>query len=131
MSLPSEFWSQLPLKTDEELYDIVAHQEDYLPEALAAAREEVAKRNLSLERTKQIEAAVQSKKAAAESKANQRLGWPLRILIFVFCAGLSGAILAVYYESKGYKKKASDCWLVMGLSFVVHFLLGGILYLAR
>ena len=43
MSLPRAFWEQLPLKTDAELYDMLAHQDDYQPEALTAAKEELRK----------------------------------------------------------------------------------------
>ena len=43
MTLPKDFWEQLSLKTDSELYDMLSHQEDYLPEALAAAKDELSK----------------------------------------------------------------------------------------
>jgi len=116
MPLPKDFWEQLPLKTDAELYDMLAHREDYLPEALAAAKDELSKRNLAPERVAQLEAGVRTQKAAAESKAQERLGWPMRIFIFIFCAGLFGAVLAVYYDSKGYKQKSTDCWVTLGVN---------------
>jgi DNA-directed RNA polymerase subunit RPC12/RpoP len=47
MSLPQEFWKELLARTDEQLYDALAHPEDYAPEALAAVGEELRKRNLS------------------------------------------------------------------------------------
>ena len=56
MSLPKDFWDQLPQKTDVELYDMLAHQDDFQPEALAAFREEVRKRNLPAEKVEQLEA---------------------------------------------------------------------------
>ena len=131
MTLPKDFWEQLPLKTDAELYDMVAHQEDYLPEALAAAKDEFSKRNLAPERVTQLEAGVQSLNAVADAKAQERLGWPMRIFIFIFCAGLIGAVLAVYYDSKGYKRKASDCWITLGVSIAFHLVAGVFLYLMR
>ena len=131
MSLPKDFWEQLPLKTDAELYDLLAHQNDYLPQAVAAAKSELSKRNLAPERTAQLEAAVQSEHAAAETKAQERLGWPLRLLIFMFCAGMLGALLAVYYESKGYKRKASDCWITLGISAACHLIAGVFLFSRR
>ena len=131
MSLPKEFWEQLPLKTDTELYDIVAHQDDYSPEALTAARDELSKRNLAPERVAQIEATVQSQMAAAETKAQEPLSWPMRIFIFIFCAGIFGAVLAVYYDSNGYKRKASDCWITLGVSVAFHLVAGAILYSTR
>lgn len=131
MSLPKDFFVQLPLKTDGELYDMLAHQDDYLPEALEAAKDELAKRNLAPERVAQLEATVQSQKVAEETKAQERLGWPMRIFIFIFCAGLFGALLAVYYDSKGYKKKASDCWITLGVSAAIHIVAGVLLYSER
>jgi phosphotransferase system glucose/maltose/N-acetylglucosamine-specific IIC component len=128
MSLPNDFGEQLPLKTDAELYDMLAHQDDYLPEALAAAKDELSKRNLAPERVAQIEATVQSQKAAAETKAQERLGWPMRIFLFIFFAGIFGAVLAVYYDSKGYKRKASDCWITLGVSLAFHLVAGAFLY---
>src|SRR5438105_2746145 len=129
MTLPKDFWEQLSLKTDSELYDMLSHQEDYLPEALAAAKDELSKRNLAPERIARLEAGVQSQKAVADAKAQERLGWLMRIFIFLFCAGLLGAVLAVHYDSKGYKRKASDCWITLGVSVAFHLVAGAFLYL--
>lgn len=123
MSLPKDFWEQLPLKTDAELYDVLAHEDDYLPEAVAAARDEMSKRKLAPERVAQLEAAVQSQNAEAETKAQERLSWPMRVLVFVFCAGIFGALLAAYYDNRGYKKKALDCWVTLGVSVAFHIVL--------
>ena len=130
-TLPKEFWEQLPLKTDAELYDILSHKEDYLPEAFAAAQDELSKRNLAPEKTAQLEAGVESQKASTDAKAQERLGWPMRIFIFIFFAGLLGAVLAVYYDTKGYKRKASDCWITMGVSLGFHLVVGVMTYLAE
>ena len=121
MPLPPEFLTQLPTKTDEELYEMLGQADDYLPEAIEAAREELRKRALPAERAANLEAAVQSQKVAVDARSQERLGWPMRILIFLLCAGIAGAILAVYYGSKGYKRKESDCWITMGLSLLAHF----------
>ena len=128
MTLPKDFWGQLPLKTDGELYDMLAHADDYLPEALAAAKDELSKRNLAPAKIVQLEEEIQSEKVAAEAKAEERLGWPTRIFIFLFCAGLFGALLAVYYDNKGFKKKAADCWITLALSIAFHVVLGLVLY---
>jgi len=131
MSLPRAFWEQLPLKTDAELYDMLAHQDDYQPEALTAAKEELRKRKLAPETVAQLETEVQSQKAAAETKVQEPLGWPMRIFIFIFCAGLLGAVLAVYYDSKGYRRKASDCWVTLGFSLAFHVVAGVVFYGSR
>ena len=124
MPLPSDFWEQLARKTDAELYDMLAHQDDYLPEAVAAAKDEMSRRKLAPERVAQLEATVQLQDAAANTKAQERLGWPMRILVFVVCSGILGIVLALYYENRGYKKKASDCWITLGISVAVHVLIG-------
>ena len=131
MTLPKSFWEQLSLKTDAELCDILAHQEDYLPEALAAAKDELSKRNVAPERVAQLEAGVQSQQAAADAKAQERLDWPTRIFIFLFCAGLLGLVLAVYYDGKGYKRKASDCWVTLAVSLAFYSAVGVFLSVFR
>jgi hypothetical protein len=131
MSIPEDFWDQLPSKSDAELYDMLAHEQDYLPEALAAARQQLDKRNLAPQQVAQLEAVVQSQMAAEGAKAEVRLGWPMRILIFFLCAGIAGAILAVYYDSKGYKTKARDCWITLGVSLAVHVVFGALAYSLR
>ena len=131
MSLPREFWEELPQKTDAELYDILSHEEDYLPEALMAAKEELNKRNVAPERIAELETRAESQKKEENAKAEQRLSLPLRVLIFLFCGGIFGALLAFYYSNHGYTKKANDCWVTVGASALCHVLLGGCLYVVR
>jgi hypothetical protein len=67
MSIPDEFYNQLPQRTDEQLYDMLAQSADYLPEALEAARRELRKRRLPPERATQIRTAVPTEGTAAPS----------------------------------------------------------------
>ena len=122
MSLPPEFWENLSKKTDAELYEMLAHSDDYEPDALEAAKEELHKRNLAPDKVARLESVTQSQKTTQETRANEPLGWPLRILIFVLCSGISGAIFAVYYDSKGFKRKAKDCWITLAASLAIHIL---------
>lgn len=41
--------------SDEELYDVLANEADYLPEAIAAAKQEIQNRNLSSEKLAEFE----------------------------------------------------------------------------
>jgi len=109
MTLPNYFWEQLPLKTNAELFDMLAHQADYLPEALTAAREELRQRNLPPESVSQLESKVQAQMEADTARAHERLGWPMRIFLFIFCAVGIGLLAAAYYQSKGNHKKSWDC----------------------
>jgi hypothetical protein len=131
MSLPEEFWDKLHSKSDAELYEILDHDQDYLQEEVEAAKQKINKRNLAPERVAKLEAAVQSQTTAEGAKADERLGWPMRILIFFLCAGIGGAILAVYYDSKGYKTKARDCWITLSVSVAVHVVLWALVYSIR
>jgi uncharacterized membrane protein len=55
----------------------------------------------------------------------------MRIFVFILCAGIFGAVLAVYYDSKGYKKKSSDCWITLVISLAFHLVAGIILGMFR
>src|SRR5262249_13512125 len=70
MPLPKVFSEQLPQKTDLELYEVLRQPNDYLPEAVAAVKEEMRKRNLSSKNLQEVAAAAaQSRKIAAQMEA--------------------------------------------------------------
>src|SRR5689334_2772244 len=131
MTLPNDFRDELPLKSDAELCDMLAHEDDWLPQALTAARQELENRSLGPRRIADLEAAVQSQKTVELAKAEEPLDWPTRIFIFLLCAGIAGAILAAYYDSKGYKTKARECWLTLAASVAVHVVVGALVYAHR
>jgi hypothetical protein len=129
MPLPPDFQKQLPEKSDAELYEILAHRDDYLPEALDAARKELGRRNLPPDRVAQLQAEVEAQKSQEEKKAEIGLPWYAKVLIFV---GLFPIIwFAIYYEYKGYKKKARQCWVWAGYSFIFWFIVGVLGALSR
>jgi hypothetical protein len=73
MPLPEAFWEQLPQKSNEELCEVLLHQDDYLPEALVAVKEEMRKRNLSPKSVAEIAAAAaQAHMLAAQTEAHER-----------------------------------------------------------
>ena len=43
LALPQDFWDRLPTRSDRELLDMLAHPEDYLPEARDALAAELEK----------------------------------------------------------------------------------------
>ena len=53
MKLPEEFMRALPSKTPNELYEILDHNDDYLPEAIAAAKDEILRRGLPIKNPEQ------------------------------------------------------------------------------
>lgn len=128
MPLPPDFQKQLAERTDADLYDMLAHRDDYLPEALDAARVEIGRRNLPQEKVAQLQATVEEQKSQEHKKAELELPWYVKALIFV---GLFPVIwFAIYYEYQGYKKKARQCWAWAGFGLIFWFVVGVLAALA-
>lgn len=104
------------------------HRNLYRPEAPAAALEELKCRNTAPEELPCLEEPSESHPTPEDARAQEPLAWPLRILVFILCAGIPGGILGAYYETKGYPRKARDCWIIAFVSFMVHLLAGGCFY---
>jgi hypothetical protein len=51
MPLPKNFLEELPEKTDEQLYFMLGNGDDYMPEALEAAKAELGRRGLRIDET--------------------------------------------------------------------------------
>ncbi len=99
--------------SDEELYDVLAHPESYVPEALEAARDVLRSRNLIPATAAALEAASSERKVAENASAVVRaalpLQWWLRVLMFLLSFGLPQLILAeVYLRPRGYERKAKE-----------------------
>ena len=107
--------------SDEELLEIIQHSKDYVPECLKAADEELKKRNILVEKIADTKQNISKLDDIAETKAIQPLSWILRILMFLFPLGIIQILLYQYYDSRGYKRKGSECWKWMfyGLIFYV------------
>jgi hypothetical protein len=107
--------------SDEELLEIIQHSKDYIPEYLKAADEELKKRNIPVEKIADIKQNISKLDDVTETKANQPLSWIIRILMFLLSFGLLQVLLYQYYDSRGYKRKGSECWKWMsyGLIFYV------------
>jgi hypothetical protein len=113
MSLPPEFWKQLPERSDADLYDMLSHPDDYQPEALSAATGELQKRNLSPVVAAELACAARAKKGAEEAQADEPLSWPMRLVVFACILTLCGGLpFALFYHIKGYKRKFREVWIV-------------------
>ncbi len=99
---------------------MLAHADDYLPEALDAARKELGRRNLAPERATVLQANAQSAVAREIGKADEPLEWSMRVLVFAlgFCPAI---FFGLYYQSKGYTRKAKEAWYcsIAGFLFVL------------
>ena len=131
MELPKDFWKQLPLKSDAQLLEMLARADDYLPEAIIAAKEELGRRDIPPEVVTQIEGKVQSEKLAESARADEPLAWPLRILIFLFCSGVLGVLLAMYYDNRGYTRKSKECWMTLFASLAFHVVMAVLILLTQ
>ena len=66
---------------------MLAHPEDYLPEARDALAAELEKRNIAPEVRVELQTQSQASKHQEDAKASERLGIGLRIFIVIFCFG--------------------------------------------
>jgi hypothetical protein len=129
MSLSAEFWQKLPQRGDRELYDMLAHAEDFLPEALVAIRAELSSRNLPPEQAAGIEARVSVERADEDARAREKLGWPMAILMLILGPGIiTVGIIAILYSRNGYKRKAKQSWKMLGVSLLLWALLRLLLF---
>jgi len=112
------FVEQMPRKSDEELFGILAHRDDYMPEAIAAAEQELNKRNIEPPKIAEFQTLAKEKKDEEDIISNEPLSWPIRIILFLFPVGIPQFILAEHYRGKS-KRKAEECWtwMVYGIIF--------------
>ena len=102
MPLPHDFDKVLTERTDEQLYDMLAHEGDYEPEALAAARAEIERRNLTPFQVAQLETNSHAVRAQEQESAQRRLGWVGRTAIILSAAiGVSVVALVAWLRRRG------------------------------
>ena len=118
-----DFKSEMFKRNDEELIQILTVDRDnYLPEALAAAKDAFEKRNLQNEKIEIITKEVSREAEIKRKKANEPLNIGIKIGTFLFPLILT-IILSGYYKSDGYNKKAKDLvlWTLFGICFYIIF----------
>ena len=79
------------------------------------------------QRVAQLEAVTGARTAENLRKAEEPLSWPLRIMVFLVCAGLPGMFMALYYDSKGARRKSRECWITAVLGLGASVLAGAFL----
>ena len=121
MSGDPEFGERLAEKTDRELFDILAHEADYMPGVVERVRREIAERNLSDAASHQFRAEAEESAGEREARAEMPLQWPMRILMFVFSFGLWQLIAGEYYRNRGYARRCRECWIWMGYGLIFWF----------
>jgi hypothetical protein len=108
-------------KTDVELFDVLhGHPDDYTADAIEAAKQEFASRNLAVPMLSSLNATVEEQKRLEEAP----LGWSLRILSFLISTvflGIPVLLAHRHYVEKGARRKARE-WARWGLfGFLFYF----------
>lgn len=97
---------------------MLAHDVDYLPEAIAAVRVEIERRNLDPVLVAELRSDSEASRVREVQAAEKSLSWLAKIALFVFSlffpiilipAGLLGTV----YRQKGYVRKSKECWTWM------------------
>lgn len=109
-----KFREKMSKLSDEELFDVLAHKKDYVPDAIAAAENELKSRDLPHERIVALRIMAEEKRKEKQERANAPLPWGLKILSFVFAIGIPQVIACESYRNRGYTRRANECWVWMG-----------------
>lgn len=123
MTEERNFEEKMSKLSDEELYDVLAHENDYVPEAFDVAKKEFQNRNLSPEKLAELESVAEAKKYEEEEKADKPLPWLIRILMFLFPLGIAQILLSEYYRNIRYKRRSRECWTWMGYGIIFYVVL--------
>lgn len=125
------FASAMAERTDEELVAIVrGHAEDWQPEALEAAKEEIERRGLELEDAKPPARARTTKgEPLAEAALEPRMKI-VALLLGVFLTGLGLVIalgVAASWRGRGERRRAGELVMFAALGFAGSLVLFGLL----
>jgi hypothetical protein len=121
MSQADSYNDKMREMTDEELYEMLYHDKNYVPEAILAAKHELETRNLTPERSAEIEDILKQQDEKNAVLASIPLQWAIRILMLIFSFGIIQAIFGESHRNRGYQRKYRECWTWMkyGLFFWV------------
>jgi len=115
-----DFTEVMNKKSDSELLEIVTKlKDDYQPEAVEAAEEEIKNRNLSEEKIEEAENEIIEKEIKIKDKENEPLETIQRIIFFMFFWGIIPWIMASTFKNNGYLKKYKDAWKFMKYGFLI------------
>ncbi|MEO8146231.1 MAG: hypothetical protein ABI723_01275 [Bacteroidia bacterium] len=123
--MPNKYSEQMSKQTDAELIKIVNElRDDYETEAVSAAEEELAKRNLSSDQISTAKEEIEKKKQFDERRANEPLGPGWKILTAMF-PGLIQIFFSATFKTDGYDRKARELvtWTLYGFGFYFGFII--------
>lgn len=127
MGKERNFEERMSKLSDEELYDVLANEKDYVPEAIAAAKSVFHSRGLSSETLAEIKTEIETiaeeEEKEKEEKAKVPLPLELKILSFVFAVGIPQAIAAELFRKRGYVRQANEIWKWMGYGLIFYIVI--------
>ncbi len=121
MSLPANFGVSLAACENEQLYEMLAMKEDYVPEAIEAACAELRSRHLPPETEAQMQHAAATKIAAQKQVQDLPLRPFQKVLLLIFSGGPLSFIFIVYFSVRNQTRRVFESWpwIGLGLSFWV------------
>ncbi len=120
--MTNDFIEVMIKKSDSELLEIVAKlKDDYQPEAVLAAENEIKNRNLSATKIEQAEMVLKEKEKENLDKENEPLGIGQKILFLIFFWGVIPWVMAGTFKNNGYTRKYNDAWLFMKIGIGIFF----------
>ncbi len=107
-------------KSSEELiYILNNHKDDYQPEAIDAIEHVLKNRNLSEDDLQIIRNTADLIKQEHSEKSNIPLDIVQKILFFLFFYGVIPWAIAGTFKAKGFERKYKDAWKAMKWGFIV------------
>jgi hypothetical protein len=116
MPLPTGFSKQLADLPDSQLSKMLSRPEDYLPEALEAARAELLRRNVSADTIAELDGHAEARRIAKENKAKEHEKEREKRKLFAKIESREEAL-------KNIKAAARFFWIVAGIQAVAAFFL--------
>lgn len=112
--MKGDFTKIMEQKSDSDLLEIVTKlKDDYQPEAVVAAQNEIEKRNLTGTQIEQANLEIDEKEKKNFERENEPLGAGQKILFLIFFWGIIPWAMAGTFKADGYTKKYKDAWKFM------------------
>lgn len=109
-----DFRNVMEQKSDSDLLEIVTKlKNDYQPEAVVAAQNEIEKRNLTETQIEQANIEIEEKEKKNVKRENEPLGAGQKILFLIFFWGIIPWAMAGTFKADGYTRKYKDAWKFM------------------
>lgn len=108
-------------RSNSELLEIVTKlKDDYQPEAVESAKEEIQSRNLTNDLIELAKSELASKEVEEVDKGNAKLEVGPKILFIIFYWGVIPWLIAFTYKNNGYSRKYREAWKFMLIGLIVH-----------